>query len=880
MSLWRQLTYGLRGLLRGRRRDEEISDELEQYYEDAAAEWTARGMTPNEARRRARLEAGSATAARDQAHSYGWENALIGCVADVRFALRQLWRNPAFAITAALTLALGIGANTAIFTVVESVLLAPLPYRDAGRLGVINTHWADNGRISASGHTSLRVTGPDAADLRDQARSFAALSLYSGGSEGVQLRDHSVYTTVTWVDENFARVFSLQPIAGRLFTNDEANRAALVSEHFAIDNYGNARAALGQTIHVESQAIEITGVLPNLVDFPAHTEVWEAASLTPESKSRTAFNYKAVVRLQPAASFNSAASELGTLSRRLEQAYPAENRDKQFLFVPLQQALTGDSRPTLLLLWATAALILLIACVNVAHLQLIRSLEQQREIAIRKALGSSRWKIIRPVIFEGMLIALAGGAAGVLLAAPTVRVLLALAPRELPRASEIHLNGWVLGFTLCLALATALAASLLPALRAAKVDPAEALKSDASRGMGRQSAASLRDGLVIAEVTATFVLAVGAGLLLHTMSNLMTRDLGYETRQLLVADADVPAHSLDDAREAVRQLDQIFAKLGALPGVEHVAGIMGLPAGAYGSNGYYQARGGLPDDPHNPPYANFSVASPGYFQTMSIPLRRGRDFGAQDTYDGLFVAVISESLARQSFGDADPIGRQIQCGLDSDKWMTVIGVVGDVRQDSPAELPGPTLYMPMAQHPFYANQIHIVMRTRVKPLTLMNPAQSAILSINPLVALRFTTMDAMVAKSVAAERFRAVLISAFAGVGLVLAMLGVYGTIAYSVAQRTFEIGLRMAFGAQRAVILRSVLRHALRLACYGMAGGLVLSLMLTRLVAGMLVGVHPADPSSLAAASALILLTSLAAAFGPGWKATRVEPMKALRAE
>jgi predicted permease len=307
---------------------------------------------------------------------------------------------------------------------------------------------------------------------------------------------------------------------------------------------------------------------------------------------------------------------------------------------------------------------------------------------------------------------------------------------------------------------------------------------------------------------------------------------------------------------------------------------MGLPTGAYGSNGYYQTRGGLPADPRHAAYANFSVSSPGYFQTMAIPLRSGRDFNAQDTFNAPFTAVISESLARQSFGNAHPVGKLIQCGLDSDKWMTIVGVVGDVRQDSPAELPGPTLYMPMAQHPFYANQIHIVLRTRVKPLTLMNLAQAAILQTNPLIALRFSTMDVMVAKSVAAERFRAILISSFAGVGLVLAMLGVYGTIAYSVAQRTFEIGLRMAFGAERDVILRSVLGHAARLAGYGIVAGLVLSLILARLVTGMLVGVHPADPASLAAASALILLTSLVAALAPGWKATRVEPIQALRAE
>lgn len=505
-------------------------------------------------------------------------------------------------------------------------------------------------------------------------------------------------------------------------------------------------------------------------------------------------------------------------------------------------------------------------------------MERQREIAIRKALGSTRWKVIRPVLLESLLLAVLGAAAGILLAFPAVRILVDMAPDKLPRANEIHLNGWVLAFTIALSVLTALASSIIPAMRAANVDPAESLKQDASRGMQRKGAATLRDGLVVAEVAATFVLAMAAGLLLRTMTTLMTRDMGYQSRQLLVVDADAPAHAPGDYARVIAQFNQIFADIAALPGVDHVAGIMGLPTGPYGSDGYYTARGGMNPDPNHKPWASFSVASPGYFDTMEIPLKRGRDFSAQDTADSPFVAIISESLARQSFGDADPLGRQIQCGLDSDKWMTVIGVVGDVRQVSPTEQPGPDLYMPMTQHPFYANQIHLVVRTSVKPLTLINPVQAKIVHVNPFIAMRFTTMDAMVDKSMETERFRAVLISSFAGVGLLLAMLGVYGTMAYSVAQRTFEIGIRMAFGAEKGTILRGVLNHAARLASIGIAAGLLASLMVVRLVASMLVGVRPVDPISFTAAGLLLLLTALAAALAPGWKATHVNPVVALR--
>jgi len=874
MFLWRQLGYGLRNLAHRTKREREVAEEVEQYFEEAEAAWRARGLSAEEARRAARLEAGTMTAAKERVNLYGWENAVRSFAGDLGFAGRQLRKHPVFTATATLTLALGIGANTAIFTVVQSVLLAPLPYQEANRLAVLNTHWTNSGR------TSPRVTGLDGVDVREQARSLEAVSLYSGGTLGVQLHDHSVYTELTFVDANFARVFSLQPVAGRLLTDGDAHRAALVSEQFARDNFGGAQAALGQMLHVENEPLEIAGVLPAAFDFPAKTQVWAAYPMRPESQSRTAFNYKAVGRLRAGVSFQTAQSELDGISRRLEMAYPDANRHKQILTLPLEKAVTGNVRPTLLLLWATVGLILLIACVNVTHLQLVRSMERQREIAIRKALGSSGWQVMRPVILESLLVSVLGGLAGVLLAFPAVHALVAMAPKELPRAEEIHLNGWVLVFTLGLAVLTALVSSLLPALRAARVDPAGALKYDASRGMTRHGAAKLRDGLVIAEVSATFVLTMGAGLLLHTMMTLAARDVGYETRPLLVVDADAPAHTEADSHRAVEQFNGLFTQLAAVPGVKHVAGIMGLPMGNYGSNGYYKTRGGLPVESGHDASSDFSVASPGYFETMEIPLKRGRDFNGQDTYESPFVAVISESLAKQSFGDADPVGKQIQCGLDSDKWMTVVGVVGDVRQDSPAENPGPTLYMPMTQHPFFGNQIHIVLRTEVKPLALMNTVKEKIAGVNPFIALRFTTMDAMVNKSLAVERFRAALITSFAGVGLLLAMLGVYGTMAYSVAQRTFEFGIRMAFGAEKGAILHTVLEHAAKLACYGIATGLVLSLLLARLVTSMLVGVRPTDPVSVGVAALLLLLTALAAAFVPGWKATHADPMAALRAE
>ena len=795
---------------------------------------------------------------------------------DLRYAARQLWKHPAFTVTAVLTLALGIGANTAIFTVVQSILLASLPYPDAGRIVALNTNWTD------SGHTSHRVTGPDAADVRSQAHSLDIVSMYQGGSEGVQLRDHAVLTEVMAVELNFPRVFSLTPVAGRVFADSDTHHETLVSERFARDNFGSAQAALGQTMTVEAQPSQIIGVLPSTFNFPEKTQVWVAHPILQGEAlgNRTAFNYKAVAKLRSGVSAEAARAELSAISHRLQAAYPGENKNKQLTVVPLQEELTGQVRPMLMLLFAAVVMMLLIACVNVTHLELARSIERQRELAVRTALGSSRWQLRRLVMAESLLISLCGAMVGVLLAGPVVRLLVVMAPEGLPRAAEIHLNGWVLAFTLGLSFLTTVASSLIPARKAAKVDPAEALKQDSSRGMAGHSASALRNGLVVAEVAATFVLAVGAGLLLRTLITLTARDMGYQTARTLVVDADAPAHTTEEAQRVAQQYDGLFARLTALPGVEHVGGIMGLPTGSHGSNGYYEVKDGLPTDPSHQLYADFSVASPGYFQTMGIPLKLGRDFNSQDIYDGQFVAVISDSLAKQSFGDADPIGKPIRCGLDSPKWMTVVGVVGDVRQDSPAAKPGPTLYMPMAQHPFYATEIHIVLRTKVAPLTLMNAAQAAIMRTNPQIATKYTTMDAMVGESIAAERFRSVLISSFAGVGLLLAMLGVYGTMAYSVAQRTFEIGVRMAFGAEKKLILRMILVHAAKLACWGIVLGLGLSVVLTRLITSMLVGVRAVDPVSLLLAMVLLLLMAAIAALAPAWHAAQVEPMVALRAE
>jgi putative ABC transport system permease protein len=790
---------------------------------------------------------------------------------EVRYALRQLRKSPAFAFTGILTLALGIGSNTAIFTVLQSLLLKQLDYPEADRIVAVDTHW------ERQDHTVPRATGPDLVDIRDQAKSIQAIGFYEGGELGVQLRDHATFVGVSGVNAGFARVFQVTPVAGRWFTSAEAKQAVVVNAAFAQNNFGSAQAAIGQIVKVEGKALEIVGVLPGSFDFPNHTQVWMAYPSQPESTSRTAYNYRAVARLGPGVSLTAAQAELDGIGKRLESAYPADNADKSFKFVPLREQLVGPVRPMLLLLMFSVGLVLLIACVNVTHLYLARAIERQRELAVRTALGSSRLRLGRMVVLESLLLSLTGAGLGLLLAMPTIRLLVSIAPSDLPRAGEIHLNFWVFAFTAGIALFATVAASLVPARQAARVDPIRALQQDTSRGMSSRHSFLLRNGLVIAEVAAAFVLAVGASLLARTMLALQSTDLGYSKTGLLIVDADAPAVSLPDSIDATRKFDAVFADLRTLPAVESVGGVMGLPTGKYGSNGYYSVDGAAVNL-QGKEQAIFSLASPDYFKTMEIPLLKGRDFSAQDAYTAPFVAIISESLSRRSFPNQDPIGHQIQCGLDSPKSMTIIGVVRDLRQDSPAQSPGPALYMPLMQHPYMATQINIAIRTKVAPASLIDTVQARIHKAEPGMATRFTTMDAMVGDSVEMQRFRGILVGSFAGVGLLLAVLGVYGTVSYSVAQRTFEIGVRMAFGAERTGILKMVLRQVLLLASIGIGCGLALSLVAGRFIASMLTGVSPSDPLSLAVGIALLLAAAMCAALVPARAASRVEPMESLR--
>ncbi len=797
--------------------------------------------------------------------------------ANLRYAGRMVRLNPGFAVVAIVTLALGIGATTAMFTVLDGVMLKPLRYPDADRIVAIGSRFTDSGR------TIWRSTGGDLEDLRADS-AFEAFSFYFGGEMGVQFRHNAEFAGVYLADPNFFRVFSLAPIAGRTFAADDAGRAAVVGASFAQRNFGSASGALGQSVQVEGVAYEIVGVMPAFFDFPKQAQVWAAASPTPSNRNRTSYNYRAVAKLAPGISEQNANARLQATAGRLAAVYPDSNRNKDFPAASLQAQLTAPVRSTLLVLMGAVGLVLLIACANVANLMLARAASLSRELAVRAPLGAGRSHLVTQLLTESMVLALAAGLLGVGLAASGTRILLAASAQFIPAPllGGIGLDWRVLAFAIGASLATSVLFGVAPAWQSSGVQLQDALRLGGTRGLLGAGSSGLRNALVVAQISLSLMLAIGAGLLFRTVLALQHIELGYRTEGILVAYAHAPAHTLPEALEAGRSFDRLFERLRSLPGVLGSGGAMGLPSGPYGSNGSYGIEGkhAFGGDFRKLPWANFSLASPDYFSTMGIPVLRGRVFNDGDAYDRTAVVVISDSVARQQFPHEDPIGHRITAGLDpqSGKGMTIVGVVGDVRQNSPAEQPSPALYMPLLQHPFHGNEIATVVRTAGNPEALIPAVQKTIQALNPEVAVKFAPMTVVVGDSIGAQRFRTWLASGFAIVALLLALSGMYAVMSYVTELRKSEFGLRSALGAQPGSIVRLVLGGATRVAAAGVAAGIALSLAASRLLGAMLFGVTTTDTTTYLVVTAVILPVIVLAAALPAWRASRVDPLVALR--
>ena len=804
---------------------------------------------------------------------------MLDAIRDLRLAVRQLRRSGTFTFAVVLTLALGIGLNAAIFTMVDCVLLRPLGYRDADRIYSLNTRFLNENRSIA------KVGGEDFNDLARGIHSLESVAYYNAFPDGLQTGGRTLYTDVAIASPQFGQVMGVEPVAGRLFlagteTAQAGGTEAMVGAAFAREHFGSAQGAVGQALHVEGEVRTIVGVLPEGFSFPGKTQVWVEVRPFPESPSRSAYNQRAIGKVKPGVTAGELNAEMATLSRRLSAAYP-DDKTKALEAVSLQEQIVGKIRPILRLLMASVGVVLLIVCANIAHLQLVRATRLRREVTIRTALGATRLALARRAGLEVVLLSIAGCAAGVLVAVPALKLLIRLAPQEIPRLGDVQLNRDVIAFSFLVSVVTMAVTALLPLWRSWRVDPASAVKQDAARGLESPGSGRLRQGLIVAEVALTLMLSVAATLLVRQLIAESRQDLGFAPERLVMLDTHMV--SAPDGAADVQTLNRMVEGMRGVPGVAGAAAISGAPMSADISDVSYAIRGASEFKPGvvGLPSANIAGVTPGYFETMQIPLLRGRGLSGADREGSEPVLLVSESVARQSFPGADPIGRQVMFSWDSEpRWFSIVGVVGDVRQDSPASKPAPTFYLPIAQHPRRATDMQVMVRTHTDAEAMKASMMRLTMRQFPQVAVQGATMRESIGESERAQHFRTLLFGSFAGVSILLAMTGVFGVTAYTVAQRRFEFALRLALGAQRTHVLGLVMGGALAVAAVGVVGGVMLSLAATRAMGAMLGEMPAFDLISYAVATAGVLAIALAATLQPAWRAATLEPMRVLRDE
>jgi len=819
-------------------------------------------------------------------------------IASIRQALRSLRRSPSFTVTVIATLGIGIGLNAAIFAVVDCVLLRPLGYHDADRIVSIQTHFIDENRSIS------RIGGNDFVDLAHQVKGLEAVAHYQGGwSDGISLKGEALYLPLAWASPSFTKVMGVQAIAGRVFRPEDSDaNDVLVGAAFAREHFGSAQAALGQSITYQGAVRPIVGVLPDGFSLPAKTEVWVEEKPDPETRNRTAYNQRAIGKRRVDVSPGQLAAELSSFSTQLQNAYP-EDRLKTIEAVPLQEQIVGKIRPMLHLLMGAVAIILLIVGANVTHLQLVRATQLLRSVTIRTALGASRGVLAGRALLEALLLSAAGCIVALLLAVPALKLLVRIAPDDIPRLTDVHLNLDALLFSFALSALLMAVTAVLPIWRSWHIDPSLALSQDTARGGEGRGAAHLRNGFLVAEVALTLTLSVAAVMLTRQLIRQSKQDLGFSAENLITLDShaidnapmptpeqiaaeppeQVQAERSNQAKTRLAHLDDTLATISAVPGVESAAAILGAPMGFGGSDVGYAVKGRQVFAPpfKGLPNAELRPVTPNLFSTMHIPLLRGRNLNADDRLGSPTVLLINEELARKIFPGQNPIGQQIMCGYDDQSsWWTIVGVVGDIRDGSPAAAPTPTFYVPVAQHPGGAGDMQLVVRTHLAPATMLDTLTNRLRQTHPEIAVKATTMRENIGDTQRSDDFRTTLFGSFAFVSILLAAVGMYGVTAYSVTQRRFEFGLRIALGANRAQVLGMVLGKATAYAAAGIGIGVALSLSLVRVLAGV-VGKLPAfDFAAYAIASLAVLTIATLATLLPARAAANVDPMTVLRAE
>jgi putative ABC transport system permease protein len=795
---------------------------------------------------------------------------------DLRYGVRMLAKHRGMTAVAALTLALGVGANAAIFSVVNAVLLRPLPYPDPERIAYV---WE---RLPQGGTGSVSV--PNLRDWREQNTVFEHIAAIEFGNYNLQSDEQPERAAGAAVTPDFFDVLGVKPEIGRalLAGEDSAghNRVVVLGDGLWRSRFGADSQIVNKEISVDGEKYTVVGVMPPGFQFPSRTtEMWVPLVFPEEfANSRGNHNYLAVARLKPGVTLEQAREQMSVVARRLEQQYPAEQTNRGVVIGQLQEATVSGVRPALLTLMCAVGFVLLIACINVANLLLARGTTRRREIAIRAALGAARSRIIRQLLTESVLLALLGGALGLLVARWAVQGLLSLTAGVLPRADEVGLDWRVLGFALALSVLTGVAFGLAPALQTSGAGVQEALKESGSSGNSPRGN-RLRSSLAVLEIAAAIVLLVGAGLLVKSFLRLEQVETGFNPEHVLTLRLSLPAARYKTPEAAANFYTRLLSRVSTLPGVEAAGAIDYLPVQQSGRNGTVQIVGQPPDPNEQGPLVEKRRASPDYFRVMQIPLVAGRFFDAQGR-ERTPVAIVNQQFVRTILHGQNPLGQRIQ---DDAGDIEIVGVVGDVRQMELSQPPWPELFMPYQQSssPTGLLSMSLVVRSPADPASLTQSVKREVLAVDPAQPVYgVLTMEQVLDRSISRQRLFMVLLGLFATLALALAVVGIYSVMSFLVTQHTREIGIRVALGAQPRDVLALVLGQGLVLTAAGVVVGVGLSLALTRLMAGLLFGVRATDPTTLVAVPVLLALVATLACYVPARRATRVDPVLALRHE
>lgn len=871
-----------RNLIDRDRADRDLADEIDAYLEMLVQAKIAEGLKPEEARRAALIELGGVDQVTERVREIRVGH-FIGTVwQDLRFGVRTLLKSPAFTAVAVLSLALGIGANTAIFSVVNSILLRPLPYPESERIVSV---WHTPPQDSFPGLSRFSVSPGNYLDWKEQSQAFEQMAIYQYAGLSLSAGGDPVPITGAAVSSDFFSVLRAQVEKGRAFSSEEEQQGrdqVVVLGHGLWQRaFGADPHLIGRTVTLNGRSYTIVGIMPAGFEFPAEAELWVPLAWdAAERQMRAIHDYMVVARLKRDAALAQAQAEMSTISTRLEQQYPEANKGWGAVVIPLHEDLVGDVRPALLVLFSAVGFVLLIACANVANLMLARGANRRKEIALRIALGATRGRIVRQLLCESVLLAVVGGLLGLLLAGWGGQLLVRLSSGSLPNSDVVGMDVWALGFTLLVSLAAGVLAGVAPALQFSKHELAETLKQGTGRVGGGSLRQRTRKALVVCEVALSLVLLVGAGLMIRSFWKLQNVDPGFDTGNTLTMSVLLPSTRYPEPQQMLAFHDRVLEQLGALPGVVSVGSTTNLPLTGRGSKQPFAIEGRPAPPVSEQPLAQTRYVSPDYFRAMGIPLRQGRPLDERDRDGAPQVVIISEAMARRFWPGQNPVGQRLTASFHLQQGpREIVGVVGDVKSNGLDDDAAATMYLPFRQAP--RPWITFVARTAADPQSIVRPASQAVYAVDQEQALTSVrTMEQVLTESLSGRRFNMTLLMTFAALALALAAVGVYGVMNYSVMLRRRELGIRIALGARALDVLRLVLGQGLVLTLIGVGVGMVGAYALTRLMAGLLYGVAATDLLTFGSVSGVLIIVGLLASFLPARRATKVDPMIALRSE